>query len=277
MTNIVLKLNDNGEIALSDGALAFPSLENIKHYTIEGDVDTTNYDGVHALANGLNVAEAANRIVNEIQDIREYAAENDLLEQVENRLDDVENQSKQVPAMVREIFSNDTNDEVEVSPLAMSYLQNNDLAKNVLTVNLTTGVYKGNTPNEESVEVVNEIINEIFNDLFDIRNELGMFDDDEEYWDDEYGDWDNEDDYDEWNDDDWYDGELSFDDEEEYDEDEDIEDAESENAPEFSFSIFSTRNDEEDVESEEKERSAERTVESLLANYLRELFNGNQR
>ena len=80
MTNIVLKLNDNGEITLSDGALAFPSLENIKHYTIEGDVDTTNYDGVHALANGLNVAEAANRIVNEIQDIREYAAENDLLE-----------------------------------------------------------------------------------------------------------------------------------------------------------------------------------------------------
>lgn len=275
MTNIVLKLNDNGEITFSDGALAFPSLADIKHYTIEGDVDTTNYDGVHALARGINVAEAANRIVNEIQDIREYAAENDLLEQVENRLDDVENQSKQVPAMVREIFSNDTDDEVEVSPLAMSYIKNNTLAKEVLTVNLTTGIYKGNTPNEESVEVVNEIINDIFNDLFDIRNELGMFEDDEEYWDDEYDDWD-EYDYDEWNDDDWYDGELSFDDEEEY-EDEDVEDAESNNAPEFSFSIFSTRNDEEDAESEEKEHSSERTVESLLANYLRELFNGNQR
>lgn len=227
MVNTVLKINEKGQLVLNNGENAFPDNIEIKHYTIEGEVNPENYCGVHDIARGIDIAEASSRMSRQVNEIREFTEENDLLDNYKNFLDALDDRISQVPAMVREVFNNETPEEVEMSPIAMSYLKNSALARDVLAVNLTTGIYKGSSADAEALEVVSDIVNEILNDIYFAREDVGMNDcyDDEEDYDDDYDDYDDYDEYGYYEEDfDYYDDEdyedyddwgepLSFDDE----------------------------------------------------------------
>lgn len=235
MVNTVIKINEKGQLVLNNGESAFPENVEIKHYTIEGEVNPENYSGVHDIARGLDIAEASSKMSNQVNEIREFTEENDLLDNYKNFLDALDDRISQVPAMVQEVFNNETPEEVEMSPIAMSYLKNSSLARDVLAVNLTTGVYKGNSADTEALEVVSDIVNEILNDIYFAREDVGMndYDDDDDYcyYEEDFDYYDDED-YDDLSD------TLSFDDEEE--DDEDLEERSSSSQPEDSFSNSSS-------------------------------------
>ena len=242
MVNTVLKINEKGQLVLNNGENAFPENIEIKHYTIEGEVNPENYCSVHDIARGIDIAEASSRMSRQVNEIREFTEENDLLDNYKNFLDALDDRISQVPAMVREVFNNETPEEVEMSPIAMSYLKNNSLARDVLAVNLTTGIYKGNSADAEALEVVSDIVNEILNDIYFAREDVGMndhYDDEEDYYDDDYDDYDGyyEEDFDYYDDEDYDDDlnePLSFDDEA-AERDEDLDESSSSSQPEDYF------------------------------------------
>ncbi len=183
------------------------------------------FEGAKVMGAFFKAVTGAQQCSNQLADYKEKAqdftydgGESDLVfETLSQLIEEATATMQEVEDMLATLYEPD--EEVSLTPTQLEYLRNSQLARDVLAVNMKTGIHKG-------IIIPGDDVKEIVATLDDLRETLGSievivypledYDDEEDWEDDDYeDDWNDwEEDYDEED----YDGEpMDFDDEEESD------------------------------------------------------------
>lgn len=181
------------------------------------------FEGAKVMGAFFKAVTGAQQCSNQLADYKEKAqdftydgGESDLVfETLSQLIEEATATMQEVEDMLATLYEPD--EEVSLTPTQLEYLRNSQLARDVLAVNMKTGIHKG-------IIIPGNDVKEIVDTLDNLRETLGSievivypvedYDDEEDWEDDDYeDDWDDwEEDYDEED----YDGEpMDFDDEEE--------------------------------------------------------------
>lgn len=155
-------------------------------------LDYAPYDRVNEVKHAIDDVNSVTSFTDEIDDLRERAAFFDLTEEV-TKLDDLKEaygDIDPVGEVAAERFGAESKTRVRLSATAMKYIRENGRARNVLTVNLATGVTSGIEPisdESETADGIRKVLDRVRSVVEEL--EADWYAEDEDDWFDDEDDW----------------------------------------------------------------------------------------
>ena len=161
---------DNGE-----------SVDTVEMYSINGVTDSRRYHAARKVAQGLNTVEDSRNLSDHIEQLKEYLAEySDVFEEYgipenitsfENAIAALEAQAESILDDSATVFDSEPA-KVKLTAKQAQYLRDDQRARNVTSVNISTGIHEGNLPVEENAERVEQSLEDIISSINSIRHAI---------------------------------------------------------------------------------------------------------